>query len=296
MDEMFDSCSSLVYLDISNFNTSQVNNTFCMFTFNPLKYINLYNAQIDNDIISQIEDRIDDSAIVCQDKAILSKGKNDCYIFTQSDIYIIVKYGNETTYEADEFTIIDSRKQIQYIKYKNNIIDPTTKFTIEANTTIEIYFSQPITSLYSFFDYYKDGKLGNITYIDLSHLDSSSLKDTQYMFSGCSSLEEIIFNNFDTSQVTNMTGMFQGLSNLKSLDLSNLDTSNVSGMNELFYKCSSLEYLDISNFNTSQVTDCLKMFDEATSLKYINLYNATIIDEIKSKIKEIRFYNNMPKR
>ena len=240
---------------------------------NTLKYIILHNAQINNDIKSKIEEKIGSSTIVCQDKEILSNGIKDCSIFTQSDNYIIVKYGNETKYEADEFTEIGSRKQIQYIKYKNNIIDPTKEFTIEANTTIEIYFSEPITSLDSFFSG-SESKVEAITYIDLSHFDSSLVEDISYMFRGCSYLEEINFNNFNTSKVTSMEAMFADCSNLKSLDLSNFDTSNVENMFAMFYGCISLEYLDISNFYTSQVNDSENMFgEEVKPLKYIDLYN-----------------------
>ena len=112
MNSMFESCTSLEYLDISNFDTSKVTNSAQMFNkVNTLKYIILHNAQIKSDIISLIEEKIDNSTIVCQDKVILSKEIKDCSIFNQTDNYIIVKYGNKTTYEANEFTKIDSIKK-----------------------------------------------------------------------------------------------------------------------------------------------------------------------------------------
>ena len=206
----------------------------------------------------------------------------------ENDNYIIVKYGNETTYEANSFKN-QYRQQIQYIKYKNKIVNTTTEFTIEENTNIEIYFSEPITSLDSFFsaDKADDPKAINIAYIDLSHFDSSSVTDIQYMFYECSFLEKINFNNFDTSKVTTMYSMFEGCSNLKSLDLSNFITSQVKSMHRMFLDCTSLEYLDISNFNTLQVTNSSSMFDNVNSLKYINLYNAQINYEIKGAINDI---------
>ena len=70
--------------------------------------------------------------------------------------YIMYKYGTNTAYGENSFTKIDSRKQIQYIKYKDEIVDLTKQFTIEANTNIEIYFSEPITSLNSFFSGFDD--------------------------------------------------------------------------------------------------------------------------------------------
>ena len=110
---------------------------------------------------------------------------------------------------------------------------------IEANTNIEIYFSEPISSVKYFFasDDEYDPKAQYIKLIDLSYFDSSSVKETHYMFYQCSSLEEINFNNFYISKVTNMESMLEGCSNIKSLDLSNFDTSNVSKMGWMFYEC-----------------------------------------------------------
>ena len=121
----------------------------------------------------------------------------------ENDNYIIVKYGTNTTYEANKFKN-QYRQKIQYIKYKDEIVNLTKQFTIEANTNIEIYFSEPITSLNCFFSGFEedDPLAQKIKLIDLSHFDSSSVNDTQYMFYQCSSLEEITFNNFNTSKVT----------------------------------------------------------------------------------------------
>ena len=92
MRSMFSGCTSLEYLDISNFNTLNVreNNAFMLFMFmgvNSLKYINLYNAQIINVIKTQIEEIVNDTTIVCQKDQIINKGIQDCSIFNQSDNY-----------------------------------------------------------------------------------------------------------------------------------------------------------------------------------------------------------------
>ena len=83
----------------------------------PLKYINLYNAQIEN-IKDQLETLINDDTIVCQDndRVITSRGIKNCYI--------IAKYGTETTYEANVFKN-DDRQIVDHIKYKGVEIDPT---------------------------------------------------------------------------------------------------------------------------------------------------------------------------
>ena len=69
----------------------------------------------------------------------------------ENDNYIIVIYRIKTKYEANEFTKIESKKQIQYILYEGKEVDLSRKFIIDANTTIKIFFSEPIKSLNSFF-------------------------------------------------------------------------------------------------------------------------------------------------
>ena len=206
----------------------------------------------------------------------------------ENDNYIIVKYGTKTTYEAGIFKN-PHRQSVDHIKYKGKEIDQTQQFTIEANTNIEIYFSVSVTSLFGFFARYEDWNAEYITYIDLSHFDSSEVTDTEDMFCTCSSLEEINFNNFNTSKVTGMEGMFEQCSNLKSLDLSNFDTSKVTSMIGMFEECSNLKSLDLSNFDTSKVQHSDSMFSGVNLLKYINLYNAQI-DSV-NLLKYINLYN-----
>ena len=157
----------------------------------------------------------------------------------ENDNYIIIIYRIKITYEANEFTKIESRKQIQYILYEDKELDLSRKFIIDANTTIKIFFSEPIKSLNSFFSANLDLKVLSIKLIDLSHFDSSLLENTEYLFAGCYLLEEINFDNFKTLKVTTMYQMFQGCANLKALNLSNFDTSNVWNMNLMFEYCDS---------------------------------------------------------
>ena len=193
----------------------------------------------------------------------------------ENDNYIIVKYGTETTYGADKFKN-EYRQSVDHIKYNGEKVDLTKDFTIKANTTIEIYFSETtITSLNSFFATYDsaDPNAINITYINLSHFDSSSVTDTNYMFFKCSSLEEINFNNFNTSKVTGMERMFMECSNLKSLDLSNFNTSNVKNMQGMFLNAKKIKYIDLSHLDSSSVDDTSQMFAGCSSLEEINFNN-----------------------
>ena len=51
---MFKQCKELEYLNLSNFNTSNVNDMQCMFyNCNKLKYLNLLNFSLNNDCITK---------------------------------------------------------------------------------------------------------------------------------------------------------------------------------------------------------------------------------------------------
>ena len=97
---------------------------------------------------------------------------------------------------------------------------------------------------------------------------------TSFMFNGCINITEIDLSNFDTSSVMEMNSMFSGCSSLISLNLSNLDTSSVMDMNGMFSGCSSLHSLDLSNFDLSSVGH--NMFKGCSNLEYINLKSSKI--------------------
>ena len=179
---------------------------------------------------------------------------------------------------------------------KQNTTNKTVNLVKEENIII-LKWDSPVTDCSFLFD-----NLNNISKIDLSKFDSTSITNAFKMFSGCSKLTTIIFDNFNTSLIQNMSCMFyecslltslkltmfittkvkdmsymfQNCSSLKGLDLSNFITSNVIQMDNMFYGCSSLIYLHIDNFDTSLVESMKDMFYDCSSLISLDLYNFNI--------------------
>ena len=96
--------------------------------------------------------------------------------------------------------------------------------------------------------------------------DATNMK---YMFSGCSSLEEVTFmKDWDVSGVEDMNAMFANCSCLK--DLSGMEDWNVSSvvdMNGMFDGCASLSDISaLKGWNTSKVVDLSGMFYNCASL------------------------------
>ncbi|MCC8028237.1 MAG: BspA family leucine-rich repeat surface protein, partial [Lachnospiraceae bacterium] len=111
----------------------------------------------------------------------------------------------------------------------------------------------------------------NMTAIDLTYADTSSVTNMNGMFYYCYSLEELDVSGFDTSNVTDMAFMFTGCAGLTSLDVSSFDTSSVTDMYGMFAVCTGLALLDVSGFDTSSVTDMGSMFSYCTALTSLDV-------------------------
>lgn len=112
---------------------------------------------------------------------------------------------------------------------------------------------------------------GDLTELDVSHLDTSNMTDMRNMFYFCGGLTTLDVSNFDTSKVTNMTYMFCNCSKLTELDLSNFNTSKVTDMSSMFIYCYKLKSIDVSSFDTSNVTTLANMFSKCQSLTSLDL-------------------------
>ena len=107
--------------------------------------------------------------------------------------------------------------------------------------------------------------------VGLENIDTSSVKNMSSMFYNCSSIESLNIGSWDTSNVINFTAMFEDCNSLTSLDVSSWNTSNVTNMHYLFNTCSALTSLDVSSWDTSNVTDMTGMFYNCSSLTSINV-------------------------
>ena len=110
-----------------------------------------------------------------------------------------------------------------------------------------------------------------LTSLNLTSFNTEKVTDMQGMFKECSDLTSLDLSNFNTEKVTDMRGMFWECSNLTSLNLTRLNTENVTAMNGMFYGCTKLESLDLSKFNTAKVTKMNQMFYNCYALTSLDL-------------------------
>ena len=112
-----------------------------------------------------------------------------------------------------------------------------------------------------------------LTSLNLSNFNTEKVTDMQGMFKECSDLTSLDLSNFNTEKVTNMSSMFYNCSDLTSLDLSNFNTAKVTNMNYMFYNCNKLTSLDLTSFNTAEVTKMDNMFRSCSALTSLDLSN-----------------------
>ena len=207
--------------------------------------------------------------------------------------FIKVKYKSEAVYKNGFGN--NYREGIDHIKKENGIFLVNDALSIAGNEIIEIHFSEPIKSLSNFFKF--DGGDANskkIISVDFTNFDSSKVEEVNSMFDGCTSIEEINFNNFQTSgRIKDMSNMFHECTSLKAIDLSRLVTPIVENMDSIFANCNALTFLDISNFDLRRLKNAQDMFTGLDNLVYINIYNVKSNEAFNKAISKLNGIKNL---
>ena len=69
---------------------------------------------------------------------------------------------------------------------------------------------------------------------------NSNLQTMHCLFYLCFNITKIDFSHFNSSSVTSMGGLLHTCTSLTDINLSNFDTSKVQNMNSMFYSCEQL--------------------------------------------------------
>lgn len=112
-----------------------------------------------------------------------------------------------------------------------------------------------------------------LTALDVSKWDTSNIATTNAMFSACRALTSLDVSKWNTSKMKNTSSMFASCSKLTSLDVSKWDTGSIRDMNSMFNSCSSLTNIDVSGWNTSNVFNMSAVFTRCDSLRTVDVSN-----------------------
>ena len=110
-----------------------------------------------------------------------------------------------------------------------------------------------------------------LTSLDVSKWDTGNITTASGMFSACRALTNLDVSKWDTSKMTNISSMFNSCTTLTTLDVSKWDTSNVTNMKSIFSSCPSLASLDASKWNTGKVIDMSGVFSYCKSLTSLDV-------------------------
>ena len=99
---------------------------------------------------------------------------------------------------------------------------------------------------------------------------TGKVTDMSYMFNGCNTLESLDLSNFDTSNVTTMQNMFWKCNSVTQITFGpNFNTASVTNMDNMFRNCYALTTLDLSAFDTTNVTTMNNFLLSAKALKTV---------------------------
>ncbi|NTK43194.1 BspA family leucine-rich repeat surface protein, partial [Enterococcus faecium] len=173
--------------------------------------------------------------------------------FTETDDEITLTRYKGTSNEIDLPAILDN-KQVTLKDINNSIIPTTvTKFILKEKNGKKVKVQDNNLS---------QGFINNknITEVDLSGLDSSSVTNLQELFKNCSNLLTATLTGMNTQNVSSFKSMFYECSKLTTVNVTGLNTASVTDMSYLFYNCFALKDIDLNGWNTTKVQWMGRMF------------------------------------
>lgn len=251
MYRMFRNCSSLLELDLSNFNTSKVTNMNAVFNnCKALTSLNLSSFNTSNVISFR---SMFNNCIKLENLSLSN--------FNTSNVNDM----NAMFYNCKALTSLDllSFNTSKVTSFESMFSGASSLKNIDLSN----FITQKITSIKQMFY-----ECSNLESLNLTGFDTSKVTDMSRVFTNCLKLKTITgLDKFNTSNVKTMSQMFQGLKEMVSLDLSNFDTSKVTNMQLMFFEDTALTDVNLTSFNTSNLTTTHQMFYNCKSLKKLDL-------------------------
>ena len=302
MSYLFYECNALTQLDLSNWDTGNIQYMISTFngctnltelncsTWNTGKVYNLQLAFYNCNSLETIPVRDwDTRSVMYMDKAF-----GNCTSLVNLDVS---KWDTSKVVElTNTFYHCSSLKTLDVSKWKtSNVLRTDSLFSgCEKLTSLDVskWDTGNITTASGMFSAcraltsldvskWNTSKMTNIssmfnsctalTTLDVSKWDTSNVTNMKSIFSSCPSLTTLDASKWNTGKVIDMSGVFSYCKSLTSLDVSKWDTSKVVDMNYVFSNCEKLTTLDVSKWNTSNVTNMRAMFSGCSGLTSLDI-------------------------
>ena len=307
MDHMFEGCSALTSLDLTNFNTAKVTYMNNMFEgCSALKSLDLtnFNTAKVTYMNNMFEGCSALTTIYFSNKFVTDNVSNGSDMFTgckslkdYSDSKTDHKYANCGTdgYFTPGCAYAEFDNATLTFRYKG--VKPAGAYDLNVESNEPGWLTQSANIKKVVFDAsFANARptsccwwFGNCFYLTeiegIENLNTQNVTDMRNMFTCCYELTSLDVSNFNTQNVEDMTDMFLGCEKLSLLDLSNFNTANVMGMSSMFSGCSTLQTIFASDkFVTDKVFGGDDMFIDCENLKgFIDYISNTDKDKDDNK-------------
>ena len=262
MSSMFSSDANLTSLDLSKFDTSQVDNFSYMFAgCTNLTSITGISTWKNNEATDMSYMFAYDGALKTLDLSNFTTPvvTDMSYMFVYDANLTSLDLSKFDTSQVDNFShMFAGCSKLTSIGGLNDAVnDDVNNWNTASASKMDFMFAYD----------------ANLTSLDLSKFDTSNVTTFNSMFYGCNKLDSIIgLSQWNTAFASNMSFMFAYDRALNKLDLSKFDTSNVTTFNSMFYSCDKLDsIIGLSQWNTEDATDMSLMFAYDFALQKLDL-------------------------
>ena len=239
-DYMFQSCTSLKYLDLSRLNSIDAVRKIIKSSYFPTGTIPGVTRKI---YVKQ------------ENVGGLTPPTNWEFVFVDEDtenIYIPGEFkGNLTITEATT-TVTEDNTDL------NKMFKSCMKLTTVND--MDTWDTSNVTDMSEMFYYCYD-----LTDVDFSSFNTSNVTDMEYMFACCESIKSLDLSSFDTSNVTNIDFMFLGCKSLETLDIRNFNLAKAEKNYDYAEQYCMDTFLNCDNLRVINMLNC----DRDTIMKLI---------------------------
>ena len=305
---MFDGCTKLESLDVSNFNTAEVKSmTYMFYNCSTLTSLNLsnFNTAKVTDMSSMFEDctklaSLDLSNFNTEKVMYMSNMFYNCSALTSLDLRKfntakVTEMSNmfyncsalTTIYASDKFVTDLVTKSTDMFSGCKNLIgaigyDETNTNNKDYANLVDGYFT-PEGGFHAYAEF--DESTGTLTFrrgvsMPTGAYELNEGRSNPKWYDQKEKIKKVVFDaSFASARPTSCYYWFTGCSNLTTIEgIEYLNTEKVTDMICMFFHCSSLTSLDLSNFNTANVTDMGYMFNGCSALTTIYASNKFVTD------------------
>ena len=251
MSSMFYGCSSLLYLDLSSFDISNLDCCLSAMFRNCTNLVYVDLSSFDTSYVEEMQLMFSG----CVSLTSLDLSNFD----TGNVLYMQDMFAGCTGLTNLNISNFDTSKVVNMYEMFAGC-DHLTKLNVSSFDTSEV---ENMEGMFS--------GCASLTSLDVSSFDTSKVENMSAMFASCTSLTSLDLSNFDTREVETMNSMFWRSNNLVSVNLSSFQLDSAPDLSGMFAECSSLISLDLSSFNTGTVTSMGGMFYGASALTTIEV-------------------------